>query len=162
MQSDCQNLTLFMKTALILSVLACKAVAETAIPVAFDRSRYEESLSQSPFGLAKVEQPLPQPPGPRPLDSLFVTGLGKLDDGRTYVVLQQPGEARSIRLEGDESVNGFTVKQVKWADHWHDSTVVVTDGSDERSIKFNKQSTPVVPKPEKPTKPPKGTIIKRI
>lgn len=150
-----------MKTALILSVLACKAIAESPIPVAFDRSRYEESLSQSPFGLAKVEGPLPPPPGPRPLDSLVVTGLGKLDDGRTYVVLQQPGDARSIRLEGDESVNGFTVKQVKWANEWKYSTVVVSDGEKEKPIEFNKSSTPVINEPDKTSKTGKDQVIRR-
>ena len=137
-----------MKTALIISAVAVSAAAaETAIPVAFDRERYEESLSQSPFALAAIQTDPTPPPPPSPLDTLVVTGLGKLDDGRTYVVLQQPGESLTTRLEGSESVNGLLVKQVKWADDWRHSTVTVTDGTKEKTLEFNKNSAPKVPRP---------------
>ena len=150
-----------MKTALVLSAaVVCTAAAETAIPVAFERSRYQETLSQSPFSIAQVVPAPAAPSAPSPLDTLVVTGLGKLDDGRTYVVLQQPGDRLSIRLEGNESVNGLTVKEVKWADHWHYSTVVVTDGATEKPIVFNKNSAPVLNKPDKTTKTGKDQIIR--
>ncbi len=149
-----------MKAALILSaVVVYTAAAETTIPVAFDRARYEETLSQSPFAIAQVEAPPPPASAPSPLDTLVVTGLGRLDDGRTYVVLQQSGDPLSIRLEGNESVNGLTVKQVKWADHWHYSTVVVTDGTSEKPIVFNRNSAPSVSKPDKTTKTGRERIM---
>ena len=152
-----------MKAALILSAaVVCTAVAETAIPVAFDRARYEETLSQSPFALAQVLPPPPGPSTPSKLDTLVVTGLGKLDDGRTYVVLQQPGDPLSIRLEGSESVDGLSVKQVKWADDWHHSTVVVTDGTKEKSIEFNKNPVPTnAGRSDKSIKTGKDSIIRR-
>jgi hypothetical protein len=148
-----------MKAAVLLSAaLVCGANAEVAIPVAFEKSRYVATLSQSPFGTETPPPPRIDREEPGVLDRLVVTGLGKLDDGRDYVVLQEQGAPLSVRLEGTQPANGLAVKRVNWGDKWRVSSVVVTDGTKEKSIEFNQSSTPTVkPSPPKPPqKPGKG------
>ena len=148
-----------MKAAVLLSAaLVCGASAEVVIPVAFEKIRYVETLSQSPFALEIPEPPRPGPEAPSLLDKLLVTGLGKLDDGRDYVVLQEQGAPLSIRLEGNQPANGLAVKRVNWGDKWRVSSVVVTDGTKEKSIVFNQSPTPPVKvtPPKSPQKTGKG------
>ena len=147
--------TISMKAAVYLSAaLVCCASAEVAIPVPYEAERYVETLSKPPFALKPLDPTPIEPETLGVLDRLVVTGLGKLDDGRDYVVLQEQGAPLSIRLEGNQPTNGLVVKSVSWGDKWRVSSVMVSDGAKEKSIEFNQTTAPR----EKPTPPkvPKG------
>ena len=128
-----------MKALLLLTSVSFPVLAlgDSAIPAPFEAARYEETLTNSPFVLAtppaepeKVEEP----------HNLVVTGMGKLDDGRDYVLIQKLGEERSMRFEGNAPMNGYSVKKVNWADKWTQSTVVVKpDSGEEITVKFKEQ-----------------------
>jgi hypothetical protein len=139
-----------MKQILVFSLaISGFALAESAIPASFTRERYDGTFAASPFALAT---PTPPPPILRddPLKDLVVTGLGKLDDGREFVVVQRTGEGKSMRFDSNEpNRDGIAVKRVLWADTWSNSKVVLSHDGQEKVISFD-------PNPVPPRVPPPG------
>jgi hypothetical protein len=112
------------------------AAVESAIPTAFEKERYEETASQSPFVLAT---PVDDKPDEKtgPLKDLVVTGLGKLDDGQPLVFVQRIGDDRSMKFTGNlPNDDGLSVKLVKWGERWDKTSIVMRHGSDEAEIHF--------------------------
>ena len=149
-----------MKSILLMVIFpAGMVLAEASIAEPYPKERYTGTLSKSPFVL---ETPPGKPPTPQssPLDNLVITGMGKLDDERNYGIAQRVGDERSMKFIGDEpNEEGISVKEVKWANRWGDCYVVMKHGSEEKIVKFTKNSAPLVP-PGPPNKigrkPPGG------
>ena len=150
-----------MKSILLTLILSAGFVlAESSIPDPYPKERYTDTLAKSPFVLATPSEN-PVPPGPGPLDNIVVTGIGKLDDGRAYVVAQRIGDERSMTFIGSEpNEKGIWVKEVKLADRWPDSSLIMKCGSVEKVVKFNEKTVslkaPVPPKNNGPKPPGKG------
>ena len=131
---------------LVTSALSGLALAESAIPSAFARERYQETLLASPFALATPEEKKVEEKPDSPLNNLVVAGMGKLDNGENFVIVQRIGDERSMRFEGNKpNADGIAVKQVKWAEKWRQSTVVMTHGSEEKAVEFNQSAVAAAP-----------------
>jgi hypothetical protein len=140
-----------MKSLLLLTFVTASSrlLAESAVlPEPFDRSRYQETLAKSPFVLATPPEPAKEEPKDSPLNNLVVTGMGKLDNGREFVLVQRIGDERAMKFEGnDPNGEGIRVKQVKWGERWDKSIVVMTYGTEEREVKFKENPAPVIAQP---------------
>ena len=135
-----------MKASLLLAVaISSSAFAESAIPSAHQRERYQETYASSPFALATPEEKKEEAPPDDAFANLVVTGLGKLDDGRDFVIVRRTGEDTSMRFEGKEPRDGYSVKEVKWSERWGQSSVVLSKGSKEGTVKFNENLTAPAP-----------------
>lgn len=132
-----------MKTIAILAFATTAAIAatETAVPVAFNKERYEETRATSPFVLATKVEKVDETPKVDPFANMFIVGLGKAD-GKDYVTISEVGkEATPIRLYGSEpGEDGITVQQVNWSDAFGKSTVKIKKGSDIGEIRFNENA----------------------
>jgi hypothetical protein len=145
-----------MKSILLVTcALTGFAAAETAIPTAYGKDRYRETFAQSPFVFAAVELP-PAPPPEDHLKDLVVMGMGKLDDGRDFVIVQRTGDTHALRFEGmGRTQDGYGIKAVKWGDQWKESSILMTYGAEEKELKFNphpqaapRAQPPIPPKPD--------------
>ena len=132
-----------MKTiALTLAtVTAAFAATDAVVPQAFNKERYEETRTASPFVLAtKVvdEKPVDEP---KPFANLYVVGLGRAE-GKEYVTIVRVGEeATPIRLWGNTpDEDGLSVQQVIWSDVFGKSKVKLKKGSDIGEIGFNENA----------------------
>jgi hypothetical protein len=134
-----------MKIILLATcALITRAISEPAIPSAYGTDRYVETFAKSPFVFA-VAEPVSTAPAADHLKDLVVTGLGKLDDGRDFVVVQRAGDSQSMRFEGvGQSHDGFGLEAVKWADRWSESRVIITYGAEKKELKFSEQAVPRV------------------
>src|SRR5215207_7023359 len=141
-----------MKAFLLIScALSGVAIAESAIPSAFARERYQETFSASPFALATPDVKSTEEVKDSPLNNLVVTGMGKLDDGRDFVIVQRVGEEGSMRFEGlGKNKEGLAVKQVKWGEKWGQSTVMMAYENEQKEIRFKENSSPAVAAPPGP------------
>jgi hypothetical protein len=74
-----------MKTVLFLTTAAMAgcALAGDAVPTAFTKERYEETRGKSPF--AEETPTIITGPGTKDIEDWVITGMGELDDGRTWV-----------------------------------------------------------------------------
>lgn len=152
--------TLLLNLAMGASVLALSATAiaenappsDDAIPNAFPRERYSDTISASPFALAT---PPPPPPDHKesPFANIVVSAIAKTDDGRDYVILQRLGDEGPMHLEGTaENKEGYALKEIKAAKEWKDTEVILRKGGEEGPVKFNANLT-VAPAPTAPGKP---------
>jgi hypothetical protein len=135
-----------MKAVLVLTcALSTIALGESAIPSAYNRERYEQTFSDSPFAVATPKEEKVEEPANDPLSNLVVTGMGKLDDGRSFVIVQRVGDEGSMRFEGNEkNREGLSVKEVKWGEKWDKSIVVMSLEGRSKDVKFKENSAPVV------------------
>src|SRR2546428_13960219 len=110
-----------MKISLLLTfALSASALAESAIPKPFGKERYDETYAKSPFALATPVEKAPEPPD-NEFANLVVTGIGKLEDGRSYVIVHKVGDDTDMRFEGDaQNHDGYAVKEVKQGEKWRD------------------------------------------
>jgi hypothetical protein len=133
-----------MKFLILLALAAtgAAAIAESAIPTAFEKERYEDTTSLSPFVLATPPvETVDEAKGP--LKDLVVTGIGKLDDGQPLVFVQRMGEDRAMKFEGNApNDEGLSVKLVKWGERWDKTSVVMRHNSEEAEIKFKDKPEP--------------------
>jgi hypothetical protein len=147
---------------LITCAMSGYAVAESAIPAAYSRDRYQETFAASPFALATPKDDKPEETKDSPLNNLVVTGMGKLDDGRDFVVVQRIGDEGSMRFEGTEkNKEGLAVKEVKWGDRWGQSKVLMTYQAEQREVKFKDNPPPQVAAvaPAQPGRPVPGRPV---
>ena len=135
-----------MKAVIVLTcALSSLALGESAIPTAYAKDRYEQTFSDSPFATATPIEKKEEEPANDPLSNLVVTGMGKLDDGRSFVIVQRVGDEGSMRFEGNEkNREGLSVKEVKWGEKWGQSVVVMSHEGRSKDVKFKENSAPVV------------------
>jgi hypothetical protein len=127
------------------------ARAESAIPAPYGAERYQQTFTNSPFALATPKEEKVEEVKDSPLNNLVVTGMGKLDDGRDFVIVQRIGDEGSMRFEGNAANReGLSVKQVKWGDSWSKSSVTMAHGSEQKEIKFKENAAiaAAVPSPQ--------------
>ena len=134
-----------MKVVFVLTcALSTIALGESAIPSAYNRERYEQTFSDSPFAVATPKEEKVEEPANDPLSNLVVTGMGKLDDGRSFVIVQRVGDEGSMRFEGNEkNREGLSVKEVKWGEKWDKSIVVISHEGRSKDVRFKENSTPM-------------------
>lgn len=141
-----------MKAVFVLTcAFSCIALGESAIPAAYNRDRYEQTFSDSPFATATPKEEKVEEPANDPLSNLVVTGMGKLDDGRSFVIVQRVGDEGSMRFEGTEkNREGLAVKEVKWGEDWKKSVVTMSFEGRSKTVNFKENSAPVaaVPPPQ--------------
>jgi len=134
-------------TLLALILPAGFVLAESSIPEPYPKERYTDTLSQSPFVLA-TPPPDDKPDKNSPLDNIVLTGMGKTDDGRDYVIAQRIGDEGSMKFIGNEpNEQGISVKEVKWADKWSQSNVILKLGSEQKLVEFKKEAPPMIAPP---------------
>ena len=91
-----------MKTPLlILAATTAFASAETIIPAAFSKDRYDETFTTSPFALETKVDAAPVAPKEDVFKNLELKGLGHAD-GKDYVIIQRVGENSAMRFWGQE------------------------------------------------------------
>jgi hypothetical protein len=141
-----------MKALLVLLAVTIAARADEAIPKAFDKARYAETLGKSPFVLATKVVEEKAPDVISPFANLYIRGVGKAD-GKDYVLLQRLGEERSIRLLGTEvGDDGLAVKTMKVGNSFRETKVVLQKGLEIGEVGF-KEDTLNTP-PAAPKAPP--------
>ena len=133
-----------MKTVLFLATAAMAgcALAGDVVPTAFSKERYEETRGKSPF--AEETRTVIIDTGDREIDNWVITGMGELDDGRTWVAVRKNGADRSMTFTGNEpNEQGISIARVNWGAEWKDSSVVLRQKGEESEVKFAKDSQPV-------------------
>lgn len=129
-----------MKPLAILLALTAPSLALDAIPKAFPKERYAETLKTSPFVIeTKVEAPTPEVKI-SPFQNLYLRGIGKAD-GKDYVLVQRLGEERTMRFIGNEpGPDGITVKSVRQGDHYRETRVILQRGVESGEVGFKEDS----------------------
>jgi hypothetical protein len=139
-----------MKTVLLIlsAAMVGGVFAADSTPTAFSKERYDETRGKSPFAEETLR---PVVGGPeREIDNWVLTGMGELDDGRTWVAVRKVGADRSMTFTGSEpNDQGISIVKVNWGAEWKDSSVVLRQKGEESEIKFSKDSQPVVMTSEK-------------
>jgi hypothetical protein len=124
-----------MKPLAILLLLGASAGADDLLPQSFAKDRYAHTLAKSPFVLEtkSVQHPAPPPPP----ENIFLRGVSTVD-GKNYVLLQRPGEARTLEpLIGNETgPDGFAVESVRMGSSFRDTVVMIRSGDQVREIRF--------------------------
>jgi hypothetical protein len=139
-----------MKTVLFLvtAAMAGCAFAADPTPTAFSKERYDETRGKSPFA-EETRRPIVDGPE-RVIDNWVITGMGELDDGRTWVAVRKVGADRSMTFTGNEpNDQGISIARVNWGAEWKDSSVVLRQKDEESEVKFAKDSQPVTITSEK-------------
>ncbi len=142
-----------MKTITFLA-LATAAIAATdaVVPERFNKERYEETRTTSPFVLATKVEKTDEPPPVNPFANLFIVGLGKVDGVDQATIVRLGEESKPIRLLGSTpDEDGYSIVQVLWDDKFGASKVKLKKGGDIGDVGFNenaiKQASVGVPVP---------------
>ncbi len=149
-----------MKTITFLA-LATAAIAATdaVVPERFNKERYEETRTTSPFVLATKVEKTDEPPPVNPFANLFIVGLGKVDGKDQATLVRLGEESKPIRLIGSSpDEEGYSIVQLLWADKFGASKVKLKKGSDIGDVGFNenaiKQAGTGVPGLQQGVRPP--------
>jgi hypothetical protein len=121
---------------LILSIAGQSwlAVAEEAMPTAFDKSRYESLRTKSPFAMATaVVAPTQQAAFAA---NWFVTSVARIGDAN-FATIKSRDLATQFSLYGDEPVDGVVLASVDWSDTIGKSTVILRKGTETARLEFN-------------------------
>ena len=131
-----------MKTITFLALTtAAIAATEAVVPERFNKERYEETRTTSPFVLATKVEKTDEAPPVNPFLNHFLVGLGKVDGKDQATLVKLGEESKPIRLIGttpDE--DGYSIVQVLWDDKFGASKVRLKKGSDIGDIGFNENA----------------------
>lgn len=121
--------------ALVLLGQTGPAAAEDAVPVPFDKSRYESLRVKSPFAVATAAvAPAPQQPGFAA--NWYVTSVARIGD-RNFATIKSRDLATQFSLYGDEPVDNVVLASVDWSDTVGKTTVILRKGTETARLEFN-------------------------
>jgi hypothetical protein len=109
------------------------------IPSAFPISRYEKTLSHSPFALPTSSAPSVAPAQKQPgwSDDLFVAGVMTIGE-KNIVTISQRGDAQRFLLSsGEESPQGISVINIQWSEQMGQTRVTVKKGTEFAVLLFD-------------------------
>ena len=134
--------TLRLTVGAALCLVAGSAAAaddSEAIPSAFPISRYEKTLSRSPFALPTSSAPAAAPAQKQPSwsDDLFIAGVMTVG-AQDIVTISQRGDAqRFLVSSGEESPQGISVINIQWSEQLGQTRVTVKKGSEFAVLLFD-------------------------
>ncbi len=109
------------------------------IPSAFPISRYEKTLSHSPFALPTSAAPSLAPAQKQPSwsDDLFIAGVMTVG-AQNIVTISQRGDAQRFLISsGEESPQGISVINIQWSEQLGQTRVTVKKGSEFAVLLFD-------------------------
>ena len=145
-----------------LAGLAPAADDSDVIPSAFPISRYEKTLSRSPFALPTSTAPSVAPAQKQPgwSDDLFILGVMTVGEKNIVTISQRGDSQRFLLASGEESPQGISVINIQWSEQLGQTRVTVKKGSefavllfDQASLASSRSSAPA-PRITGPTPPP--------
>jgi hypothetical protein len=145
-------------------VVQMAAAADDAevIPSAFPISRYEKTLSHSPFALPTSSAPSLAPAQKQPSwsDDLFIAGVMTVGTQNIVTVSQRGDAQRFLLSSGEESPQGISVINIQWSEQLGQTRVTVKKGSefavllfDQAALASTRMAAPA-PRVTGPTPPP--------
>ena len=135
---------------------------DEVIPAAHPISRYEKTLSHSPFALPTSNAPAAAPTQKQPgwSDDLFIAGVMTVG-AQNVVTISQRGDAQRFMLSsGEESPQGISVINVQWSEQLGQTRVTVKKGTEFAVLLFDQsslasaRSAAPAPRITSPTPPP--------
>lgn len=132
------------------------------IPAAFPLSRYEKTLSRSPFALPTSNAPSAAQTQKQPgwSDDLFIAGVMTIGEKNVVTISQRGDAQRFLLASGEESPQGVSVINVQWSEQLGQTRVTVKKGAefavllfDQASLASNRAAAPA-PRVNSPTPPP--------
>jgi hypothetical protein len=145
---------------LLLTVLICCGAeitcAQTAVPQAFPKGRYDQLSQHSPFSLATIQPPA-APAGPGFADNWYVSGIGGIGDD-TFVTIKSRDLSTNFSLYANEPdpKTGVSVASVNWSDTIGKSTVILRKGTETAKLEFNEAEIHAAPAAANPKGAPNG------
>lgn len=121
--------------ALVLVAQRGVASAEEAIPMGFNKSRYESLRTKSPFALATAAAATPVPQASFAAN-WYVTSVARIDD-KNFATIKSRDLTTQFSLYGDEPVDGVMLASVNWSDTIGKSTVILRKGTETARLEFN-------------------------
>jgi hypothetical protein len=134
-----------MKTCLALfAVTTAAAFGKDVIPVAFDKSRYDEMFASTPFVLATPIAPPPPAEEVSPLTDMYITSMTAGVDGKRVIYVKKPSDERGTRLVENEAESGIVITKINWGDGRKTATVNVTHSASGKSkeLRFSDDPSP--------------------
>jgi hypothetical protein len=135
-----------------LTVSTGTLLAQTVIPEPFEKGRYDDLLTSSPFVLQTASAP-PLVDKKDPFAGVYVTSMSRGADGRPVVYVKRPQDERGTKLVGNEveAESGFSIVKVDWADGLRRAKVTAKHTSgDAKTLEFGERKSiatqPIVPK----------------
>jgi hypothetical protein len=138
-------------TIVLFTTLAA-ASADSLLPEAYARTRYEQTRTESPFVLASIVKETPPGPVEKFSANMFITGLGRVN-GVDYVNIIRTGEEQTpVRLEGTKpNADGISLQQIVWSDSFAKSRVKLAKDGIVEEIGFDENARkPANVPPHKP------------
>ncbi len=132
------------------------------IPAAYPLSRYEKTLSRSPFALPTSNAPTAAQTQKQPgwSDDLFIAGVMTIGEKNVVTISQRGDSQRFLLASGEESPQGVSVINVQWSEQLGQTRVTVKKGTefavllfDQASLASNRAAAPA-PRVNSPTPPP--------
>ncbi len=149
--------------ALCVITAAVAAADDTeVIPSAFPISRYEKTLSRSPFALPTSTAPSVAPAQKQPgwSDDLYIAGVMTVGDKNIATISQRGDAQRFLLASGEESPQGISVINIQWSEQLGQTRVTVKKGSEFAVLLFDQaalassRSAAPAPRITGPTPPP--------
>ncbi|OAI42216.1 hypothetical protein AYO41_04610 [Verrucomicrobia bacterium SCGC AG-212-E04] len=153
--------------ALALALAATvRADDAEVIPSAHPLSRYEKTLSRSPFALPTSNAPAAAPAQKQPgwSDDLYIAGVMTIGEKNVVTISQRGDSQRFMLASGEESNQGISVINVQWSEQMGQTRVTVKKGSEFAVLLFDQsalasaRSSVPAPRPNNPASP-QGTFI---
>jgi hypothetical protein len=120
--------------SLVLVAQTGVASAQDAIPMGFNKSRYESLRTKSPFAVATaVAAPVPQASFAA---NWYVTSVARIDD-KNFATIKSRDLTTQFSLYGDEPVDGVILASVNWSDTIGKSTIILRKGTETARLEFN-------------------------
>jgi hypothetical protein len=123
----------------VVAGLASAADDTDVIPSAFPISRYEKTLSRSPFALPTSSAPSLAPTQKQPgwSDDLYVAGVMTIGE-KNIVTISQRGDAQRYLLSsGEESPQGISLINIQWSEQLGQTRVTVKKGTEFAVLLFD-------------------------
>jgi hypothetical protein len=128
-------------TACLVVAGATSARAEDGdvLPSAFPISRYEKTISRSPFALptASAVSLAPAQKQPGWSDDLFVAGVMTIGTQNIVTISQRGDAQRYLLSSGEESPQGVSVINIQWSEQLGQTRVTVKKGTEFAVLLFD-------------------------
>src|SRR5262249_25418864 len=109
------------------------------IPSAYPISRYEKTLSRSPFALPTSNAPSVAPVQKQPgwSDDLFIAGVMTIGEKNITTIAERGDAQRFLLSSGEESPQGISVVNIQWSEQLGQTRVTVKKGTEFAVLLFD-------------------------
>ena len=139
----CRLLPLAWGTALcVLAGSVDAADDDDVIPSAFPVSRYEKTLTRSPFALPTSAAPSVAPTQKQPgwSDDLYIAGVMTIGEKNIVTISQRGDSQRFLLSSGEESPQGVSLINIQWSEQLGQTRVTVKKGTEFAVLLFDQAS----------------------